>query len=65
MLKNPTKKQALTLLILGLSLLVISVVSVKVEIFTDLLRGFFNGVAVGFLILSLIAFTKNRKLQKK
>ncbi len=65
MLVNPTKKQALTLLILGISLLVISVVSVNIEILTDLLRGFFNGIAVGFLILSLVAFTKNKKLQKK
>ncbi|SFC74805.1 hypothetical protein SAMN04487907_10890 [Zunongwangia mangrovi] len=65
MLVNPTKKQALTLLVLGMSLLVISVVSVNLEIFTDLLRGFFNGIAVGFLILSLVAFTKNKKLQKK
>tara|TARA_Y100000034_G_C6523179_1_gene225222 strand:+ start:108 stop:305 length:198 start_codon:yes stop_codon:yes gene_type:complete len=65
MLKKPTKKQALALLILGMSLLVISVVSVKVEIFTDTWSGFTNGLALGFLLLSVIAFAKHKKLQKK
>ena len=65
MLVNPTKKQALTLLFLGMSLLVISVVSVNLEIFTDTWRGFLNGLAIGFLLLSVIALAKYKKLQKK
>ncbi len=65
MLVNPTKKQALILLILGVSLLINSVVSVNVEIYTDTWSGFINGLAIGFLLLSVIAITKNKKLQKK
>lgn len=64
MLVNPTKKQALTLLVLGMSLLVISVVSVNLEIFTDTWR-VLNGLAIGFLLLSVIALAKYKKLQKK
>ena len=65
MLVNPTKKQALILLILGVSLLINSIVSVNVEIYTDTWRGFLNGLAIGFLLLSVIALAKYKKLQKK
>lgn len=65
MQRNSIKKQALILLILGLSLIVVSVVSVKVEMFTDTWRGFLNGVAIGVLVVSIIGFVKNKKLEKK
>lgn len=65
MLRNSSNKQTLILLILGLALIVVSVVSFKVEMFTDTWRGFLNGVAIGILVVSIIGFAKNKKLEKK